>query len=324
MKALRTLAAMGAMAVAGNWLSAQPVPIPGGEPPTKPEVAVKVKPLGGEWEVLFADDSKMKMSLLDEQVVVQTPHGSLTIPVRDIRKIELGVRLGAEDQLAFDRAVAGITSKDAKPREDGKTALKALGTKVAPFLKRAIRQADQESRPHLEQVYESVAGDRDSRKQEPRDYDSVGTEDSSFAGRIALSQFRIGTFQFGELKLRIADCKAIQFGGLTPGVSDEKYELVEAQYVYQLFPTHMGKLVGIKITGAAQGAGSVWGSGPYTGDSTVAVAAVHAGALKVGETKIVKVRLVKDPGSYASTTANGITTSQYGPYSTGAFEIVVK
>ena len=323
MKGLRTLVLTGAMAVAGNWVGAQPVPVPGGEPPTKPEAPLKAKPLGGEWEVLFADDSKMKIALLDEQIVVRTPHGSLTIPIRDIRKIEFGVRLTDADQAAFDRAVAGITGKDAKPREEGKTALKALGGKIAPFLKRAIRTADAESRPHLEQVYEAVAGDRDARKLEPRDYDSITTDDSQFAGRIALTQFRIGTFQFGELKLRVGDCKALQFGGLTPGV-DENVEIVETPYIYQLMQTHMGKTVGIKVTGAAQGSGSVWGSGPYTGDSTLAVAAVHAGAVKVGETKIVKVRLVKDPGGYFSSTANGITTSPYGPYSTGAYEVLAK
>jgi hypothetical protein len=305
MKGLRTLVVTGAMAVAGDWLCAQPVPVPGGEPPVKPDKTVKAKPLGGEWEVLFSDDSKMKLTLLDEQIVVETPHGSLTIPARDIRKIEFGVRLSSEDQLAFDRAIAGIAGKDAKAREEGKAALKALGGKIVPFLKRALRTADAESRPHLEQVYETIAGDHAARKLEPRDFDAITTDDSQFAGRIALSQFRVGTFQFGELKLRIADCKALQFGGISPGF-DEKLEIVETQYIYQLMQTHMGKTVGIKVTGSVSG--TVWGSGPFTADSSLGTAAVFAGAVKDGETKIVRVKLVADPGSYPS----------------GAYEIIVK
>ena len=321
MKGLRTLALVGAMAVAANWLGAQPLPVPGGEQPAKSEKPFKAKPLGGEWEVLFADDSKMKLTLLDDQIAVETPHGSLTIPARDIRKIEFGVRLSAEDQLAFDRAIAGIAGKDAKQREEGKTALKALGGKIAPSLKRAIRTADVESRPHLEQVYETIAGDREARKLEPRDFDSITTDDSQFAGRIALSQFRISTFQFGELKLRIADCKALQFGGLTPGF-DDKLEIVETQYIYQLMQTHMGKTVGIKVTGSATG--TVWGSGPFTGDSSLGAAAVFAGAVKDGETKIVRVKLVADPGSYAGGSANGVTTHPYLRFPSGAYEIIVK
>ncbi len=321
MKGLRTLLLTGALAVAGNWLGAQPVPVPGGELPVKPDKTAKAKPLGGDWEVLFSDDSKMKLTLLDEQIVVETSHGALTIPARDIRRIEFGVRLSGEDRLAFDRAIAGIAGVDAKPREEGKTALKALGGKIAPFLKRAIRTADGESRPHLEQVYETIAGDHAARKLEPRDFDAITTDDSQFAGRIALSQFRISTFQFGELKLRIADCKALQFGGLTPGF-DEKLEIVETQYVYQLMQTHMGKTVGIKVTGSVTG--SVWGSGPFTGDSTLAAAAVFAGAVKDGETKIVRVKLVADPGSYAGGSANGVTTHPYLRHPTGAYEIIVK
>ena len=36
----------------------------------------------GDWEVHFSDESTMKFSLLDEIVILQTPHGSLSIPTR--------------------------------------------------------------------------------------------------------------------------------------------------------------------------------------------------------------------------------------------------
>lgn len=301
--------------------SGQPLPVSGGEGDPKSEKPAKVKPLGGDWEVLFADNSTMKLTLLDDQLVVQTPYGALTIPSRDIRKIEFGARLEGEERQQFDAALAGIAAKDAKKREEGKEQLKKMGGKIAPFLKSALRKADAESRPHLEQVYESVAGDRESRKLEPRDHDTITTDESQFAGRVTVSQLRIDTFQFGELKLRVADAKAIQFGGLTGSAIDEKLEIVEAVN-NQLLQTHMGKTIGIKVTGAQQG--SVWGSGPYTGDSTLAVAAVHAGAVKIGETKVVKVRIVQDPGVYLGTTANGVSTSQYGRFPAGAYEIVVK
>ena len=99
-------------------------------------------------------------------------------------------------------------------------------------------------------------------------------------------------------------------------------EIVEAANIYAIIQTHMGKTVGMKVTGAIQG--TVWGSGPYTADSNFANAAVHAGAVKVGETKTVKVRLVQDPGAYIGGTANGVSTNPYGRFPTGAFEIVVK
>ena len=42
-----------------------------------------------------------------------------------------------------------------------------------------------------------------------------------------------------------------------------------------------------RVTGEA--AGPLWGTDVYTGDSAIAVAAVHAGLVKAGETAIVKI-----------------------------------
>lgn len=321
MDRFHTLVVLAAFALVGIRGSGQPLPIPGGDPGSQPVKAGKAKPLGGDWEVLFSDNSSMKFSLLEDQLLVQTTYGALTIPTKDIRKIEFGVRLSGDEQQRFDAALAAIGTKDAKNREEGKTQLKALGIKITPFLKTAIRKADSESLPHLEQVYETVAGDRAAREQLPRDFDTITTEESHFAGRIATSQLRINTFQFGELKLRVTDAKALQFGGLTPLI-DEKLEIVDAANFYQLFQTHMGKTLGVKVTGAA--AGSIWGTGTYTADSNIHIAAVHAGAVKVGESKVIKIRIVRDPGAYFGSTAHGVMSYPYGQYPTGAYEIVVK
>ena len=314
-RVLLSLAGLFAIALRSDG---QLIPKPGAEP--KPETPVKAKPLGGDWEVQFTDGSTMKFSLLEEQIVLQSPHGSLSIPTKDIRKIEFGIRLGLEDQKSFDAAIAAIASKEAKAREEAKTQLKALGSKVAPFLKSAIRKADSDTRPHLEMVYEAVAGDQEARKNAPRDTDTVHTDESQFSGRIAEAQLRINTFQFGDLKLKVTDARTLQSGGISS--IDEKIELVEAASFYQLFQTHMGKTVRIQVTGA--GGGTCWGTGTYTADSNLGVAAVHAGAIKAGDTKIIKIRITKDPGSYAGSTANGIMSHPYGSYPTGGYEILKK
>src|SRR5262245_29236550 len=62
--------------------------------------------------------------------------------------------------------------------------------------------------------------------------------------------------------------------------------------------------------------GSVWGSDIYTGDSALAAAAVHAGAVELGETRVVKVTVVDPPKQYSGCTRNGITSHNYGHYGT--------
>lgn len=67
--------------------------------------------------------------------------------------------------------------------------------------------------------------------------------------------------------------------------------------------------------GCAAGAqGTVWGTGVYTTDSNLCAAAAHAGAIPAGGGK---VKIVRAAGcqAYNGSTANGITTGGWGPYS---------
>lgn len=67
--------------------------------------------------------------------------------------------------------------------------------------------------------------------------------------------------------------------------------------------------------------GSIWGTGTYTDDSSVCVAAVHAGfiTLEEGGTVIVEIRPGQD--AYPSSEANGITSSEW-PEWPGSFAVV--
>ena len=69
--------------------------------------------------------------------------------------------------------------------------------------------------------------------------------------------------------------------------------------------------------GTCNASGSVWGSGLYTGDSNIYVAARHMGMVP-GRFKRVNV----DASTvYFSTTMNGVTTISYGNYGTSFFYI---
>lgn len=69
---------------------------------------------------------------------------------------------------------------------------------------------------------------------------------------------------------------------------------------------------------AGAGGGSVWGSGIYTDDSSICVAAQHAGVIGA-DGGIVTVEAVAGQDAYQGTTNNGITTSNYGSWS-GSFQ----
>ena len=74
----------------------------------------------------------------------------------------------------------------------------------------------------------------------------------------------------------------------------------------------------VQVVGA--GSGSVWGTGAYTDDSSIAAAAVHAGLLKPGELGFVRVTVGPGRDSYVASDRNGITSQAYGPFD-GSFRL---
>jgi hypothetical protein len=67
-----------------------------------------------------------------------------------------------------------------------------------------------------------------------------------------------------------------------------------------------------RVTGAVDG--SVWGTDVYTGDSVLSVAAVHAGALKPGESAVVRVTVMAPLTRYQGSVRYGISSHDFGRF----------
>jgi hypothetical protein len=73
-----------------------------------------------------------------------------------------------------------------------------------------------------------------------------------------------------------------------------------------------------RVTGAVDG--SLWGTDVYTGDSALATAAVHAGAVTDGETAVVRVTVMPPLAQYQGSVRHGVTSHDYGRFGT-AFRV---
>jgi hypothetical protein len=67
-----------------------------------------------------------------------------------------------------------------------------------------------------------------------------------------------------------------------------------------------------RVTGSVDG--SLWGTDVYTGDSTLPAAAVHAGAVKAGETTVVRVTVMPPLTQYQGSFRNGVTSHDFGRF----------
>ena len=73
-----------------------------------------------------------------------------------------------------------------------------------------------------------------------------------------------------------------------------------------------------RVTGSVEG--SVWGTDVYTGDSNLAPASVHAGLVKIGETRIVKVTVAAPLTQYQGSSRHGVVSHNFGRFGT-AFQL---
>lgn len=83
----------------------------------------------------------------------------------------------------------------------------------------------------------------------------------------------------------------------------------------EIFHLDIGDQVTVRITG--RNAGPIWGDSVYTLDSDPGTAAVHAGLLRVGETKRIKIWVVPPPLEFVAANRNGIQSRRWKSYRAG-------
>lgn len=269
-------------------------------------------------EVKLTDDSVIKLTLLEGQVEFLTPHGKLTIPVTEIRRVDLGMRIPDDVATAIQSAAADLGNAQFRKREEAMALLLKYREKSYPTLKLAAKSPDAEVAKRAEELIERLQNLVSEARLETPDYDVIHLEKSKIAGKILTPTLRARSFTFGDVQLKLADA----IGMSTNGFNDKEELLAGlpdpgSLTAYQQ-PQHIGKTFVFKVTGAAQG--SLWGTELYTLDSSLAAAAVHMGVLKVGQTGNVKVTIFGPSVNFIGSTRNGLTSSPYANYP-GAYRI---
>jgi hypothetical protein len=273
----------------------------------------------GAVEVRFIDSSSLKLTLKDERIDLATPYGKLRIPVADIQRIEFASRIPEEMLNRIESAIGALGSGEHALRDKATLELRKLGERAYPALLVAVESKDPEVVRRVEKLLERIRDEVPEDQLVFRKHDVVWTADSKSSGQIEGGMLKAQTFQFGEVRLKIADLRMLQSLAIEPE-SDTKTALANPGHLHN-YAGQFNKEFRFRVTGLNDN-GGLWGSDVYTLDSSLAKAAVHAGVLKVGQTGIVKVRIIPSPPAFAGANRNGIVSGGYGPYPGGAFQIV--
>lgn len=267
-------------------------------------------------EVTLADRSVLKLYLADDLVEIATPHGNLRIPAEDVLRVEFAQRPPAEMTQLVDEKLALLKDGDPDVQKAAGAELVAMGERAYLALVQAATGGDPNLAPQAQKVLERLK--KTMSRQELatiRSTDFITTPDNKIAGQIVNPYLKIRTSQFGELQLKLADARSLRHQSL---IAVTELEIVDVNAQpdpgnLTAFESQRDKVLAFSVTGAIAG-GSVWGTDVYTTDSRLAIAAVHAGVVKVGETGVVRVKIIVSPPSFAGSSRHGITTSAYGPY----------
>lgn len=290
------------------------VPAARADEPKKP-----ARPTENGIEVKLTDDSVVKLTLLDSTIEFITPHGKLNIPVSEIRRVDLGLRIPDDVASVIRAAAADLGSPQFRKREEAMGVLLKHREKSYPALKEAAKSSDAEVAKRAEELIEKLEAIVPKARLELPEHDVVHTDLSKIAGKIVTPTLRARSFTFGDVPLKLSDVAAMSVTGFK-----DKEEVVNALpdpgtlTGYQQ-PQHIGKTYVFRVTGGAQG-GTIWGTGTYTLDSSLAMAAVHAGVVKPGQTGNVRVTILPAMAGFIGSSQNGITSHPYGQYP-GAYQI---
>lgn len=74
----------------------------------------------------------------------------------------------------------------------------------------------------------------------------------------------------------------------------------------------VGSTYYFRVTGKNEG--PLWGTDVYTGDSSLAMAAVHAGLVKSGESTVLRVTSVPPPADFKGSARHGVQSHDFGRY----------
>jgi LCCL domain len=265
----------------------------------------------GEIVVRYIDGSVVKLTLLDDHVEIATPEGKRSIPVTEIRKVDLGLRISEELSKQIDAAISDLGSAQTKKREEAANRLLGLRELAYPALKRATQAADEPTAKRAEALIEKLKSTVPEGRLDVPEFDVIHLEKSKVSGKISTPILKAKSFAFGDVPLKLADARG--FAARIPESELSKAALPDPGNLsgYRQ-PANFGKEYTFRVTGAARG--SVWGTEVYTADSTLAAAAVHMGVLKVGETGLVTVTIMGPMQKYVGSSRNGVTTADFDRY----------
>ncbi len=191
------------------------------------ETPAVVRPAPYPVEVRFADDSSVKAALQDKAIEITTRYGKLTVPVDEIRNIDLGMRVPPETMKRIEAAIGKLSSQNFNEREAASAELIELREMSYPSLQAASRSTDPEVAKRAKEAIKVLSETVPSDKLHPPQHDTVAALDFTIIGHIETPSLKAKTAYFGETTLKLAEVRSMRWG---PMEREAKLSVDAARY----------------------------------------------------------------------------------------------
>ena len=164
-------------------------------------------------EVRFADGSLVRVQILQPTLEVMTRYGKLTVPLQEVRRVELGLHLNEAARQRIDEAVKQLGSGAYRDREQAVRRLAAEGVPAMPALLQASRSKDLEVARRAEAALEQIRGKAPEEADRLRTEDLVETAQFPVVGKIVTPVLKARSGYFGDVDLRLPELRQVRFQG---------------------------------------------------------------------------------------------------------------
>lgn len=236
-----------------------------GQADRKTQDAVKPTAEPQAVEARFGDGSTMKLIVLQDAVHVATRYGKLTVPTREISRIDVGVRITADTARRIERAIADLESPEYRRREQAGKDLLELRELALPALMKSSKSSSAEVADHatklLKTLRETTPGEILARSQD----DLIVTPGFTISGRIESDTIKVRTTYFGDRDVPLCDVRVLRWLG---SLRDAKLKVDAERYGGQQeawLDTKYMVNAGAKLRITASGAVDLWPVAPEVG-----------------------------------------------------------
>lgn len=182
------------------------------------------------FEARFVDGSVVMVSVNEASVAVNTKYGKLTVPLNEVKKIDLGFRYPAGVETQVRAAVEDLGASDYKTREDAQKRLIAFGEYAVPGVRAGTKSGTPEVAERCSQILKKLADKVPAEKMDPREADVVVTEELTIRGTIETTSFKAKSKYFGEATVKLVDLKEFRPLGAK---SEGNFTLEASKYAKQ-------------------------------------------------------------------------------------------